>query len=199
ERRALLKPQARPMQQLLDRRVLAEANRCADERSIVLGAADLYEALGEADARKKGLDRSIEDLKLRLDGDLKEDRNMSDNLRVYLDAAGRVAELDQMFPLLIAAWPDDYVYAYRHARSLASRGKHAEAVPLYEQAAARTYGINRLRIAELHVKSLQALGRPDDARGVIGAALRANGPFFPEDAARLRAMLDTLPPPARRS
>ncbi|MGQ0587396.1 MAG: thioredoxin family protein, partial [Gammaproteobacteria bacterium] len=64
ERRALLKPQARPMQQLLDRRVLANANRCADERSIVLGAADLYEALGEADARKKGLDRSIEDLKL---------------------------------------------------------------------------------------------------------------------------------------
>ncbi len=192
ERRALLRPQAKPMGWLLDKRVLNK-ERCADERSVVLGVADLQQELGDAAAEKKALDRSIEDLKQRLDGDLRKDRSMSDNLRVYLDRAGRVAELDQMLPRLIEAYPDDYIYAYRHARSLASRGKHTEAVPLYEQAAARTYGVNKLRIAELRAKSLQALGRHQEAREVLAEALQANGPWFPEDAAKLKALLATLP------
>jgi len=192
ERHALLRPQAKPMARLLDQRVLSK-KRCADERSVVLGVADLQQELGDAAAEKQALDRAIGDLKQRLDGDLKKDRSMSDNLRVYLDRAGRVAELDQVLPLLIEAYPDDYIYSYRHARSLASRGKHAEAVPLYEQAAAKTYGVNTLRIAELRAKSLQALGRTAEAREVLAEALQGNGPWFPEDAARLKALLDTLP------
>ena len=195
QRRALLQPQTKPMAWLFDKRVLS-SKRCADERSIVLGVADLQQELGDAAAEKKALDRSIDDLKKRLAGDLKKDRNMSDNLRVYLDRAGRVAELDQMLPLLIEAYPDDYVYPYRHARSLAARGKHAEAVPLYEQAAEKTYGVNKLRIAELRAKSLQALGRTAEARTVLSEALQTNGPWFPDDAAKLKALLDTLPPAA---
>ena len=195
ERRGLLRPQAEPMQVLLDKRVLS-AHRCADERSVVLGAADLQQALGNADSEKRILDRSIDDLKKRIDGDLAKDRNMADNLRVYLDRAGRVDELDELFPRLIAAWPDDYLYTYRHAKSLAARGKHAEALPFYEQAAGKTYGRNKLTIAELRAKSLQALGRSDEAREVLAETLQANGPWFPEDAARLKAMLDALPPPA---
>jgi hypothetical protein len=193
ERNAFLRPQVAPMQQLLDKRVLAGKDRCADERSIVLGVADLEQALGNAKAERRALDRAIEDLKARIGGDVARDRNMADNLRVYLDRAGRVAELDQLFPRLIEAWPDDYVYPYRHARSLAARGKHAEAVPLYEQAAAKTYGVNKLRIAELRAKSLQALGRAAEARDVLAEALAGNGPWFPEDAAKLKAMLQALP------
>jgi thioredoxin-like negative regulator of GroEL len=199
QRRALLASQAAPMQRLLDRRVLSaasKAGRCADERSIVLGAADLQQALGNAAAEKGALDRAIEDLKARIGGDLRKDRNMSDNLRVYLERAGRIAELDQMFPLLTAAYPDDYVYPYRHAKSLASRGQHAEAAPLYEQAAAKTYGVNKLHIAELRAQSLKALGRTGDARQVLADALQANGPWFPDDAAKLKALLDSLPAPA---
>ena len=192
ERKALLAPQAGPMQQLLDRRVLADSDRCADERSIVLGAADLQQALGDAAAEKRSLDRAIADVEKRIGGDFRKDRSLADNLRVYLDRAGRVAELDQVLPKLIAAYPDDYIYPYRHARSLAARGRHAEAVPLYEQAAARTYGVNRLRIAELRAQSLQALGRTRDARAVLAEALKANGPWFPEDAAKLKAMLESL-------
>jgi tetratricopeptide (TPR) repeat protein len=195
ERRALLRSQAEPMQVLFDKRVLS-GHRCADERSVVLGAADLQQALGNADSEKRILDRAIDDLKQRIDGDLRKDRNMADNLRVYLDRAGRVDELDQMFPRLIAAWPDDYLYQYRHAKSLAARGKHAEALPFYEQAAAKTYGRNKLVIAELRAKSLQALGRNDEARDVLAGALQDNGPWFPEDAAKLKALLDALPPPA---
>lgn len=198
QRRPILRPQSELMGLLLDKRVLAPSLsqnfRCADERSIVLGAADLQQALGDAAAEKQVLDRAIDDLKKRLDGDLKKDRNMSDNLRVYLDRAGRIDELDRMLPRLIEAYPDDYVYAYRHARNLASRGKHVEAVPLYEQAAARTYGVNKLRIAELRARSLQALGRNVEAREVLAEALQANGPWFPEDAAKLKALLEALPP-----
>lgn len=195
ERRLLLRSQAEPMQVLLDKRVLS-GHRCADERSVVLGAADLQQALGNAESEKRILDRAIDDLEKRIDGDLNKDRNMADNLRVYLDRAGRVDELDLLFPRLITAWPDDYLYQYRHAKSLAARGKHAEALPFYEQAAGKTYGRNKLLIAELRARSLQALGRNDEARDVLAEALQANGPWFPEDAARLKAMLDTLPPPA---
>jgi thioredoxin-like negative regulator of GroEL len=193
-RRPLLRPQAGPMEQLLARRVLSARDRCADERSIVLGAADLHQALGEAAAEQRALDRAIEDLKRRIGGEVGRDRNLADNLRVYLDRAGRVDELDRLFPRLIEAWPDDYVYPYRHARSLAERGKHAEAVPLYEQAAAKTYGVNTLRIAGLRAKSLQALGRGAEARAVLAEALAANGRWFAEDAAKLKAMLESLPP-----
>jgi hypothetical protein len=195
DRRLLLRPQAEPMQVLFDKRVLS-AHRCADERSVVLGAADLQQALGNAESEKRILDRAVDDLTKRIDGDLKKDRNMADNLRVYLDRAGRADDLDQLFPKLIAAYPDDYLYTYRHAKSLAARGKHAEALPFYEQAAEKTYGRNKLTIAELRAKSLQALGRNDEAREVLAGALQDNGPWFPEDASRLKAMLDALPPPA---
>jgi len=195
ERRALLRPQAELMSLMVDKRVLSDY-RCADERSIVLTAADLNKAMGYDAAEARVLDRAIAGVKDRIAGDLKKDRNLSDNLRVYLDRAGRYDDLDRMLPMLIEAYPDDYVYPYRYARSLAQRGKHAEAVPLYEQAAAKTYGVNKLRIAELRAKSLQALDRTGEARDVLTEALQANGPWFPEDAAKLKALLDSLPPAA---
>jgi tetratricopeptide (TPR) repeat protein len=200
-RQALLRTQVGPMQQLLDRRVLSgkpasKEARCADERSIVLQAADLHQALGDAAAEQRALDRAIEDLKQRIGGDVAADRNLADNLRVYLDRAGRADELDQLFPRLIAAWPDDYVYQDRHARSLAARGRHAEALPLFEQAAAKAYGVNKLKVAENRARTLQALGRAAEARGVLAEALADNGPWFPTDAARLKALLESLPPPA---
>ena len=192
-RRALLKPQAELMQVLVDKRVLSSSYRCADERSIVLGAADLYQALGEAGNEKAVLDRAIADVSKRIGAAPGKDRNLDDNLRVYLDRAGRTGELDAWMLKLIAAYPDDYVYAYRHGRSLAERGKHAEALPYFEQAAAKAYGVNKLHVAELRARSLQALERPDEARAVLANALRDNGPWFPDDAARLKALLDTLP------
>lgn len=192
QRRALLAPQATRMQLLVDKRVLSDY-RCADERSIVTTAADLYAELGDVAAEAKVLDRAIADLSGRIGSDLKKDRNLSDNLRVYLERAGRAKELDALLVKLIAAYPEDYVYPYRYAKVLAARGQHAEALPYYEQAAGRAYGVNRLRNAELRAKSLQALGRGGEARAVLAEALRQNGPWFPEDAARLKAMMESLP------
>jgi len=191
-RRELLRPQVELMQLLVDKRVLADSMRCADERSIVLASADLHAALGDKAAEALVLDRAIADVKSRIGDDLKKDRSLSDNLRVYLERAGKVEDLDALFPKLMAAYPDDYVYAYRHAKSLASRGLHEQALPFYEQAAARAYGVNRLRNAELRARSLQAIGRTVSARQVLGEALQANGPWFPDDAAKLKVLMDEL-------
>ncbi len=192
-RRGLLKPQAELMQLLLDKRVFSDY-RCADERSIVLAAADLHKVLGDAAAESLVLERAAADVKNRIGGELKKDRNLSDNQRVYLDRAGKWEELDALLVQLIAAWPEDYVYAYRHGKNLAARGQHAVALPFFEQAAATAYGVNRLRNAELRARSLQALDRVDDARQVLSEALHANGPWFPEEAARLKSLLAEMTP-----
>ncbi|HUS23425.1 MAG TPA: thioredoxin family protein [Candidatus Binatia bacterium] len=195
----LLRSQVELMQLLLEKRVLADNARCADERSVVVGTADLEQALGDTAAEKRVLDRAIENLAQRIGPDLKKDRNQADNLRVYLERAQRWDELDALLNRMIQAWPDDYVYAYREGKTLAARGRHAEALPYFEKAAAKAYGANRLRNAELRASTLHALGKDAEARQVIAQALQANGPQFPEEAAKLRALPDqwqTAPAPA---
>lgn len=164
-------------------------SRCADQRSVVLTAADLHEALGDAPAAQKLLERALADTRKRLGSDYRKDRNLADNLRVYLDRAGRTADLDALMPKLIAAWPDDYVYPYRHGKSLLARGQAAAALPLLEQAAAKAYGINRFKVAEQRVLALKALKRDAEARPVVAETLKANGPWFPEEAQKLKALV----------
>ncbi len=92
-------------------------------------------------------------------------------------------------PRLIATWPDDYVYPFRFGRSLLERERASEALPYLERAATRAYGENRLKVAEQRVRALKRLGRVDDARRVAAEALKANGPWFPEQATALKAQL----------
>ncbi|HUP92538.1 MAG TPA: thioredoxin family protein [Solimonas sp.] len=190
ERQRRLAPQRAAMDRLVEQRVFGrKAQACADERSVVLSAADLYQALGDGEAEKKVLSRAVAAVDKRLAGDFKKDRNQADNLRVYLDRAGQTEALDALYPRLIAAYPDDYVYPFRYGKSLLARGKAAEALPFLEQAAPKAYGVNRLKVAEQRVKALQALQRGDEARKVVAEALQANGPWFPEDAAKLKGLL----------
>lgn len=191
----ILRSQVEPMTRLLEKQVVA-GGRCADERSVVTGAADLHQALGDPVAEKQVLERAIADVTARIGDKLGADRNLADNLRVYLDRAGRTEELDRLFPKLIAAFPDDYVYAFRQGKSLAQRGRHADALPLFEQADAKAYGVNKLRNAEWRAKSLVALNRSAEARAVLAVALKDNGAFFPDDAARIETLLATLAPAA---
>lgn len=193
QRRALLAPQWPAMTALLDRDVLVPTPRCADARSVVTTSAELADALGDGRRRDAVLARAIADAETRLGGaatlDPTRDRNAADNLRLYLDLAGDHARLDALFAELIAAYPDDYVYAYRQGRSLVERGEHARALAPLAQAAAKAYGINRLVVAGYRVDALRALGREQDARRVVAETLKANGPFFPDEVARLKARL----------
>lgn len=191
DRRTLLAPQLPSMNSLLDKQVFVQPAQCADQRTAVLVTADLEKALGDSAAEKAVLDRAIADAKHRLGDDYAKDRNLADNLRVYLDRGGRTDELDALMPKLIAAYPDDYVYSYRYGASLLKRNKPAEALPYLEKAAEKSFGANRLSVATYRVKALLALNRRADAQKVVADALEANGPWFPEQAAKLKALLSS--------
>lgn len=189
QRNTALQVRREPYRALVEQRVFGRGPACADERSLILTAANLDEQLGLDAERRDLLVRAIGHTRQRLGVDLTANRNLADNLRVFLDASGDLEALDQLMPELIAAYPDDYVYPFRHGRSLLARGRAAEALPYLEQAATLAYGVNRLQVAEQRVKALQGLDREADARRVAAETLQANGPWFPEEAGRLRSLV----------
>lgn len=192
ERKSRLLAQIPAMQSLVDDKALVRPPLCADQRSAVTVTAELYEATGQADKAQALLERAATDARERLAGDLKSDRNLADNLRVFLAAANDTSALDVLYPQLIAAYPQDYVYANRFARSLAARGLDEQALPYFRAAADRAYGVNRLRNASSHADSLHALGRDKDAIKVLASAIKANGPFFPDELAELKRQMREL-------
>lgn len=189
ERKTVLTPHKAALDAFLDQQIFMTPPRCADQRSAIIATADIDAALGDKTAEAAVLDRAIEDARTRLAGDLHSDRNLADNLRVYLARAERSGELDALYPKLIAAWPDDYVYPYRYGRSLLDRGDAKAALPLLDKAAEKAYGENRLTVATLRVKALKALDRDADARKVAAEALEQNGKWFPDSIAKLEAAL----------
>lgn len=186
EREPILRAQKPALDALLARDVFVASPTCADQRSAVFASAELDAALGDAAGEKAVLDRGIAATRATLGDDVGKDRNAADNLRVYFTMAKRTPELDALFPKLIAAYPEDYVYPYRWGRSLLERGDAAKALPLLEQAAEKAYGVNRLTVAKLRVDALQKLGRPDDAKSVADEALDLSGAWFPQQSADLR-------------
>lgn len=189
ELQAALMPLRKPYERLLAERVLSRKANCADVRTAVFVAADYYHALGDYKAEGAVMVSAIRQLESRVFSNPKADRNAADNLRVFYEANGNDDKLDALLAKLIAAYPEDYVYPNRYARLLAKRGLHQMALPYYEQAATLAYGLNRLKNAEGQAKSLIALHREDEARRVVAEALKANGPWFPEDAARLKKLV----------
>lgn len=189
KRAAILEPQRVALEAMLARDIYVASPACADQRSAVVTTADVDAALGDTAAEKAVLDRAVADARTRLGGDYAKDRNLADNLRVYLARAHRDAELDALYPKLAAAWPDDYVYPYRFGRSLLERKRAAEALPWLEKAADKAYGENRLSVALYRVKALKALGRRNDAKQVVADVLEQNGQWFPEQVAKLEAEL----------
>ena len=186
---AALAPLRKPYDRLLAERVLGSKPGCADVRTAVFVAADYYHALGDSQAESAVMNTAIRKLESRVFSNPKADRNAADNLRVFYEANGNDDKLDALLLKLIAAYPEDYVYANRYARLLSKRGQHQKALPYYEQAATLAYGLNRLKNAEGQAKSLIALHREDEARRVVAEALKANGPWFPDDAARLKKLV----------
>jgi thiol-disulfide isomerase/thioredoxin len=188
-RKSILDQQRPALAAMLDKQFFVAPPQCADQRTAVLVAADLAKAIGDKAGETAALDRGIADARRRLGDNYAQDRNLADNLRVFLTRAERFDELDALYPKLMAAYPDDYVYAYRYGASLLKRGKPALALPYLEQAADKTFGANRLLVATLRVQALLALNRRTDAEKVVADALEANGPWFPEQAEKLKAAL----------
>lgn len=189
ERQAVLAPQRHAFDEYIDSQVLTASPACADQVSGVLTGANLDAALGDHAGETAVLERAIKLAKQGLGDDVTRDRNLADNLRVYLARAKRSDELDAYLRKLIAAYPDDYVYNYRYGRILLEAGKPEAALPYLSQAATQAYGANRLAVATQQVKALKALHRADEARKVADAAVADSGPWFPEQIDALKAQL----------
>jgi Thioredoxin-like len=189
QRRSLLAAQRKATDIYLDTQIFTAHPNCADQRSAVIASADLDAATGDDASEKAVLDRAIDTTRHALGDDLTRDRNLADNLRVYLLRAKRSDELDAYQRKLIAAYPDDYVYAYRYGRSLLESNRPDAALPWLAQAADKAYGVNRLTVAGYQVQALKALHRQTDAEQLVTAVLKENGPWFPEQATELKAAL----------
>ena len=181
---APFKPRVAALQQQL---LVERKGICSDTRGVVETAAQFHEALGDAAGVEKAWRNGIAFSEAGLDGDLKRDHHLADNLRYYLDRVGDQARLDALFPKLIAAYPDTYDYYLRYGKNLAKRGEYAKALPYLEQAAPKSYGRNRLWVAQWRAWSLLKLKRDAEAKQVASEALQANGPWFESEIATLRA------------
>ena len=188
-RRGFLAAHAPRFETLLSGTVLGKQQGCADARTAVFALADLYKMQGNAAASAAVFQKGIAYFEPKIAKSPKADRNAADNLRVFYDAAAENSKLDALLERLVAAYPEDYVYANRYARVLAARGAHEQALPWFAKASEKAYGINRLKNAQARVQSLLALKRGDEARQVAAEALKVNGPWFPDEAAKLKALL----------
>ncbi|MGE7138875.1 thioredoxin family protein [Luteibacter sp. NPDC031894] len=191
-RRELLAPQKAPYEAYLASQVFTDTPACADQRSAVLAAADLDAALGDARGEQAVLRKAIDLSRARLHGDLRSDRNLADNLRVYLVRVKAGDELDTLEKQLIAAYPEDYVYNYRYGRRLVENGKAAEGLPYLDAAAKKAYGANRITVTTYQVKALRALHRDDEARKRVAKTVAEEGKAFPEQTKKLQESLTTI-------
>lgn len=189
ERRAFLAPYRAPLEALVRAKVIANPPRCSDNRDPVALAVELAELDGQPEAGKALLNEAIAHGQVQLQKGVARDKSIADNQRVFLEQAGRWDELDTLLQQLVAAYPDDYVYANRYARALAARKQHEKALPWFAKAAEKAYGVNRLRNAQEQVKSLLALGQKEQAQQLVAEVLSSNGPWFEEDVAKLKGLL----------
>lgn len=201
EQRQQLAPYQRQFAQLQKRVLVTGLGECADTRGVVEVASDYYEQIGDKAAFREVLEQGINYSEQRLKGgkkakglNLRKDRGLADNLRFYLERLGDTRRLDALMPQLAAAYPEDYVYSFRHGRSLARRGQYAKALPLLERSAPKSYGRNRLWVEQWRTYVLTRLQRGDEARKLVTETLQANGPWFPKDAAVLKAALEGAAP-----
>lgn len=183
------------LEELLAKRVFGpKAERCADFRSPVEFAASIYAATKRPADADRVVARAIDAAKADLGGDVRSDRSMADNLRAFLEKAGRQAELDELYPKLTAAYPDEYVYYHRYGRHLLGAKRPAEALAQFDLALPRAYGSNRLKVIEFRAKALAELGRKAEALDALEKAVKDNPASFPDEVSSLSKLMRELQP-----
>lgn len=165
--------------------------RCADFRTGLEELADVYERLEDLPAKRRLLERTLSFLDAQgvTPGD---DRNFDDNKRNFLELLEDDKRLADFYAVLMAAYPSDYVYAYRRAKYLQAHERASEALPFIEKADKLAYGANRLKVTEVRARILAALGRKDEAKELLRRDAKAARKTFPAEAAGLDKLLGSL-------
>ncbi|OGS01520.1 MAG: hypothetical protein A3G41_07280 [Elusimicrobia bacterium RIFCSPLOWO2_12_FULL_59_9] len=178
------------LEDLVEKRVFGKHDdRCADLRSPVDALSDVYAGLGLKAEREALIERMLVMLKKTSAG-IGSDRNHDDNLRYFLEAAGKEESLDRLYPELARAYPADYVYNYRYAKNLYDRKQAGRALEWIEKAERLCYGVNRLWVTLLKAKILDALQRRPEALRLLKRDIKAHSSRFPEESAQLQSLLD---------
>ncbi len=191
-RKAILEMERAALEKLAEGRLFSVAEkRCADFRTGIEVLADVYEKLGLKDKREELLKRTVSFLDAQ---GLKpgEDRNFDDNKRFFLELQGDEGRLHEFYAALVAAYPADYVYAYRWAKHLQEQGQSQEALPLIEKADRLTYGANRLTVSKIRAKILASLGRRQEAIDILRRDAKAGRAVFPKEAQSLEEQISRL-------
>ena len=190
-RKSLLKMEQAALESLSRRRLFQPApGRCADFRSGIVALAAVYEKLGERPVRAALLQRTL----AFLDGmGLKTgmDRNHDDDKRYFLELAGDAGAMRGFYAELVAAYPADYVYAYRYSRYLLQKGDAAAALRWAESADKLAYGANRLDVTLIRAKALSALGRSSEAVMLLKRDIKS-GHVFSDKTHALAELLRRL-------
>lgn len=176
-----------PLEALLAKGVFGKpAERCPDLQSPAEIGVDTYEALGEKSKADRLLSRLIEQMKSELDGDVGRDRNKADNLLEFLSLAKKDDEIAALYPRLISAYPQTYVYPYLYGRFLLEKGETAKALEVLDGAKKLAYGAGVLRVANARATALSKLGKKSDALAELDAVLKDNPTSFPKEVAALQ-------------
>jgi len=177
-RNDLLKTEQAALESLARRRLFQPApGRCADFRSGVTALAAVYAELGEKTARAELLQRTL----AFLDGMGRKtgmDRNHDDDKRYFLELAGDAGAVRGFYAELVAAYPADYVYAYRYSRYLLQKGDAAAALHWAESADKLAYGANRLDVTLIRAKALSVLGRSGEAVMLLKRDIKSGHVFL---------------------
>ena len=169
------------------------AQRCADFRSGVEAMADYYDALADAPVKAALLERAAAQLSRESERlGVGRDRNLDDNRRFFLEAAGKDKELEELYPRLAQAYPSDYVYAYRFAKWLAGKRRPGDALPWIEKADKLCYGANRLAVTKVHAEILDSLRRRAKAMALLRREVKAYGGRLPKETKPLEELLASL-------
>ncbi|MEK7288160.1 MAG: thioredoxin family protein [Elusimicrobiota bacterium] len=193
-RHALEIRERKKLESLVNRRVFGlEKDRCADLRSPIEALLYAYSALGLKKEWQDTLDRAVKFFgKASKRAGLGKDRNAEDNWRYFLETAKRYDELDKLYPRLIEAYANDYVYSYRYAKHLWGRQENFQALKWIEKANLLAYGVNLISVSHLRAQILSGLGRSDEARELLKREIRANRERFSKEIQKLETLLGRI-------
>jgi len=147
------------MQLLVDKRVLSDY-RCPDERSVVTGTADLYQALGDA-AREKSVSTARSRTSTAHRRRSQERPQFADNLRVYLERAAAPTSGRDAVKLIR---PTRRLRLCVTLAKILARAQARRSAAVFEQGG-RSLRRQQAGTSELWAKSLQALNRATITQG----------------------------------
>lgn len=137
--------------------------------------AEAYEVLKNIEEQKKNfalMAQALQDLINEKKLDLKSSRGYSLDRLYALYKSGQYKEAYDLYEKFQNAFPDDFTFFYGHARALKLEKKLDEAIIKARLAYEKSYGDNRLRVAQFLAETLKEIKKNKEATALIDEVLQ---------------------------